>query len=173
MIEAHCENALSVGDLIPSRGKYQLVLDVTQFETADEQPKTMYRYHFVWVEPNGADLISMKNALVDAVKRIYDGKIDDGYLTALGFRVDIKQVNVVDWSASLQMLQVSGETEIEVGDYDNQTHVISSEDYAMMCLEMGAYLRGLRSRKWTNRNAVLSAESISAAAVAASDWSLQ
>lgn len=165
MIEACCDNAISIGDLISSRGKYQLVLDVTQVET-------MYRYNFVWVEPNGSDLIAMKNALVDAVKRIYDGKIDDGYLTTLGFRVDIKQVNVVDWSASLQMLQVSGETEIEVGDYDNQTHVISSVDYAAMCLEMGEYLRALRSRKWGNRNAVLSAESISDAAVAASNWSL-
>lgn len=171
MIEAYSDNELTVGDLIPTRGKYQLVLDVQSIELTDP-PRMTYKYHFVWVEPTGDDLISMKQALVDSVKEIHDNKILEGYFTSFGFRVDIKPNNVTDWSAGLQLLNLSGATEIKVGDYENQTHTLTSTQYIRMCAEVGAYLQFLRSKKWANREAVLAAPTVEEAAIAATNWSV-
>lgn len=113
------------------------------------------------VDPTQLDCV--KKYLKSAIKDIHDETIQKGCPLSFGFRVDCAPLNITDWSAALQLLQLSGETEIEVCDYDNVTHTLSSAQYAQMCGEVGVYLQGLRSIKWTLRKAIDDAADIDAA----------
>lgn len=172
MNSAQTESIVSVGNLIASKGKFQLVLSVSETQTTDAVPKTLYGYDFIWLNPEDPeDVAAVKLALFEAIKTIHDQKILDGYMTSFGFRVDIEPRNVTDWSASLQMLQISGAEQIDVCDYDNRTRMLTSDQYRQMCLEIGAYLMALRAKKWEKRGAVNASETIAEAAIAAADWS--
>lgn len=170
---AQTESKVVVGDLIATRGKYQLILSSSEIQGDDVLIKTLYQYDFEWVEPESMDdPISIKMALLDTMRNIHDRMILEGYPTSFGFRVDIAEKNVTDWSSALQLLQLSGASEIDVCDYDNKIHTLSAEQFIQMCGEIGAYLMALRSKKWANREAVISSENVKNAAVIAASWNL-
>ena len=142
----------------PSVAQYdsqQISVPINIVETV-RGDETIYEYDMMLISAD--ENPGVRECLKQAIKQYHADIISAGYLTSMGFRVDIEQSNVVDWSAALQLLQLSGATETEVCDYDNQTHVLTVEQYTQMCGEMGLYLTGLRSKKWAIRNAIDAAE---------------
>jgi len=142
----------------PSVGRYDskyMAAPINIVESVHDD-ETIYEYDMILISADNNP--GVRECLKQAIKQYHADIISAGYLTSMGFRVDIEQSNVVDWSAALQLLQLSGATETEVCDYDNQTHILTVEQYTQMCGEMGLYLTGLRSKKWAIRNAIDAAE---------------
>ena len=143
----------------PSVGRYDsqyMAVPINIVESVKDD-ETIYEYDMMLIAAE--ENPGVRECLKQAIKQYHADIIAAGYLTSMGFLVDIEQSNIVDWSAALQLLQLSGATETEVCDYDNQTHVLTVEQYTQMCGEMGLYLTGLRSKKWAIRNAIDAAES--------------
>lgn len=141
--------------------------------TAVEHPENGTQYEFdliILSQPGDTNnLNAVKSYLNAAIKAYHDELILQGCQTSFGFKVDCQAKNVVDWSAALQLLQLSGGTEIDICDYDNATHTLTAAQYAQMCGEIGQYLAELRAEKWRIRTAIDAAGSIDDA-YAAAKW---
>lgn len=72
----------------------------------------------------------------------------EGFMTSFGFKIDCGERNVNDFANGLMMIQATNMTEIIVKDFDNQTHVLSGDDYKTMVIELGGYISKLLGNKW-------------------------
>lgn len=148
-----------------------VAVPINMIEHQTEDTGVVYEFDLYLVERrDGGDIESnTREYLKQAVKQHHDELIDQGCPTSFGFRVDCKSQNVVDWSAALQLLQLSGAPTIDICDFDNTTHTLTAAQFTQMCGEIGMYLAGLRSTKWRIREAIDAAET-EADAYAAAKW---
>lgn len=134
-----------------------------------EHPENGTSYEFDLIILPMEEGATVKDDLYMAISKYHDLLVLAGCPTSFGFRIDCESTDVVNWMGSLQLLQLSGATEITICDYDNVNHVMSAADFTQMCGELGAYLMGLRTKKWQIREAIQAAET-DTDAYAAAKW---
>ena len=96
-----------------------------------------------------ATLEELKDHKKSEIKQTLEQIQKEGCLTTLGFKIDFQKENRDDFTGGLLLMQNAGLTEMSIRDFDNVNHMLSSEEYTQMCLEMGQYYNNLLSEKWT------------------------
>lgn len=94
---------------------------------------------------------------IKEISEWYDIARSSGYETYLGITLDCGADDIANWTSALSILSLSGATQIRIGDYYNQTHILSKEDFQNACLELGQYVQWMFDRKWDLRNQALAA----------------
>ena len=135
--------------------------DTTDYSAKYPSLRAVYVRGAVAVGGNVPSTIDAVRASVkDEIRRRHDAARDAGMKSALGFRVDVKPINVADWMGALQLLEITAAGTVTIRDADNVVHEVTAANYRALCVEIGVFLSGLRATKWTKQAAADAATTV-------------
>lgn len=100
-------------------------------------------------------IIDLRVVKLNELKQAYENQLRLGYDTSLGIKVDCKPDDISNWTATLKLLDLIPSLEtVSIGDYYNDSHTLTIDQYKQLCIETGIYYNSLFGKKWTLRKQI-------------------
>jgi len=100
---------------------------------------------------NNISLEDYKTKRNDVIKQAFANTLISGCEISAGYKVDCKPDDLANWTTNYNHLTLSDATTTIIRDYDNVVRELSIEEYKVMVVEIGDYIKSLMSNKWTKQ----------------------
>lgn len=74
--------------------------------------------------------------------------MEEGFTDSTGVKIDIKEQDRANWMSNLELMSLAGQTETEIRDFNNVTHILTFDEYKSLVIEAGAYIQQQFQNKW-------------------------